>query len=157
ETIREYAREKLREAGEEPAALARFFDWAEQVAERAEDRGPGMQTAIASDELAAEEDNLRKALRWSIGELSAPDRGRHLAVMLWRRWLPTGRWSEGRAWLESALAAAPDAPASLRGRASRCLSALAQEQGDFEYARRLLETTLEAQRERAETSEIVFT
>jgi tetratricopeptide (TPR) repeat protein len=157
ETIREYAREKLSAAGEATEVHARFFAWCEAVAARAHGEGPGLGAALAADELGVEEDNLRAGLRWSIGERHEPERGLLLAIQLWRRWMPTGRWSEGRAWLEAALAAAPDAPAPVRARAVRCLSALAQEQGDFQYARTLLEATLAAQRERDETAEIIFT
>src|SRR5262249_7742547 len=65
ESLRQYAEEKLREAGEEDAVRRRHRDWYVALAERA---GPGLHgPALGAwlDRLEAEHANLRAALDWT--------------------------------------------------------------------------------------------
>ena len=67
ETIREYARERLRVAGEDSAVRERHFDWYLRLAERLEPSLlGGAQRKPALDLLEADHDNLRAALAWSL-------------------------------------------------------------------------------------------
>jgi len=154
ETIREYARERLRLSGHEPAALARHFDWSSALAQAA---GIGPTGGMSLERLDAERDNLRVALRWAIGERNEPVGGLTMSAALGRFWSPSGLWAEGRTWLEAALAAAPDAPPALRSIAVRHLSGLVQEQGDYAYAKTLLEAALAEQRDRGDAAEVLNT
>lgn len=80
--------------------------------------------------LAAEEANVRAALRW------AEDRGDtdallRLAGGIWLYWQAVGALAEGRRWLESGLAARPAAGAQPRMTALWALGWLAYHQGDL--------------------------
>jgi predicted ATPase/DNA-binding CsgD family transcriptional regulator len=107
ETIRDYAADRLAEAGESEAAadrhLGHFLALAESTA-AALDRGD--QDALLA-ELEREHDNLRAALAWG---LSRPDpaRGRRVAVALTRLWLVRGHAHTGLQLLRAAIDAAPD-------------------------------------------------
>ena len=110
ETIRQYARERLLEAGEIAAVRSRHRDWYVQVAETTAPQLRSAGQAAVLRRLRAEYDNLRVALEWCAGDPLGVGAGLRLAGALWRFWLLHGRWSEGRAWLETMLAAL-DAPA----------------------------------------------
>jgi predicted ATPase/class 3 adenylate cyclase len=101
-TIREYALEKLTEAGE-LAELARrhaafFADVAEHVAEPL--TGPDVLQVVAR--LDADYDNLRAAIRWSIDSGEAVSALRILG-WAWRFWYQGSHLAEGRAAVEEAL------------------------------------------------------
>jgi predicted ATPase len=137
-TIQEYALECLAASGEAEALRqqhAQFF------LELAEANGGDPQ-------LEAEHDNLRAALSWYLDSGNA-EHALRLATALWHMWYFRGYWSEGRGWLERALA-----PAQILGRtreralALRTTGRFAWAQGDFTGARTLLEESLAILRER---------
>jgi tetratricopeptide (TPR) repeat protein len=144
ETIRQYAGEKLVEAGEAAATRDRHRDWYVALAERAEPelRGAGQEEWL--QRLAAEHDNLRAALAWSLE--SDPGAGLRLAGNLWRFWAQRGYYAEGRYWVEAVLARASTAgsPEDQRARAWALAGAgnLAEEQGNRRAARAYLEESL---------------
>jgi predicted ATPase len=109
ETVREYAAELLERSGEAGRAAARHAEYFLALAEDAEPhlRGtPGQWL----DRLDVEHDNLRAALDRldAAGETQLLQR---LAGALWRYWYLRGHLSEGRRWLERAVAASDDATA----------------------------------------------
>lgn len=63
ETIREYARERLEESGEESAVFQRFGAWCVEQAERAKAKLSGPDQAHWLARLESEHDNFRHALR----------------------------------------------------------------------------------------------
>ena len=81
------------------------------------------------------------ALSWSL-EGSDPEPGLGLASALSTFWYMRGFWSEGRAWLEEALAGTPGNRAEARAKALRGLARLAVEQGDFGRAETSAEEAL---------------
>jgi predicted ATPase/DNA-binding SARP family transcriptional activator len=114
ETVRQYATEQLRAAGEEAAMRSRHSGW---YIEFAENRDPEVATSVVEvvpASLDVEHDNLRAALAWALAH--EPPTALRLAVALWRYWLARGLFAEGRQWLETVLAAVPD-PSVLRTRA----------------------------------------
>jgi predicted ATPase/class 3 adenylate cyclase len=124
ETIRQYARDRLAEAGEADEARGQHFAWVtELVADLGDAWGPDDEAA-----LRRELENVRAALDHA--RASPGDRLR-LAADLAGFWLASGLWQEGRAALASALAAAPE-PALERARALIGAAAIAREQGDFD-------------------------
>ncbi len=110
ETIREYARERLRAAGEEAVTARRHLARYTSVAEAAMDANvPDRAAAIGR--LDADHDNLRAALRTAL-EMGAedPDDGAadRLAAALGDYWMHGGHWSEGRSWCREVIAHRPE-------------------------------------------------
>ena len=127
ETIREYAAERLAASDEEGTLRARHAAFFAALGARAEIAFHGPEEVTWRRRLAADHDNLRAALAW--GADHDPQLALRLAGVLWRFWWahPT----EGRAWLERALAAGGDeAPAPARVKALAAASFLASYQGD---------------------------
>ncbi|MDQ2808093.1 MAG: tetratricopeptide repeat protein [Chloroflexota bacterium] len=126
-TLRQYAAEKLRAAGEltwtRDRHLAVFLELAEAAAPHLQ--GAAQTTWLAR--LEADHANLRLALEWALAEEDAPTALR-LSGALWRFWYAHSHLSEGRRWLEAALHAG-DAPAPLRAHALIGAGVLAYMQG----------------------------
>ena len=105
ETIREYALERLQESGEVDALQRRHADFFLGLAEHTEARLRSGEREAVSKQLEAEHDNLRAALAWS-QTANESETGLRLAGALYWFWYLSGHWSEGRGWLEAALARA---------------------------------------------------
>ena len=122
ETIRQFADQRLRDAGEKAARVRAHRDWYVAFAAA---HDPERAVGVVNDSpqaLEAEHDNLRAAL--STGLADDPAVALRLAVSLWRFWLARGHFSEGSRWLEATLAAAPERTGS---RAQALLAAAAME------------------------------
>ena len=109
ETVRQFAAGRLAAAGEETAVHARLLRWALEVARSAEAALPGAEWPRWSDQLSADQANIRAALSWALGG-AEPEAGRELAARLARWWIATGRYSDVGQFLTTA-AAVPAAAA----------------------------------------------
>ncbi|MFN2590149.1 MAG: adenylate/guanylate cyclase domain-containing protein [Actinomycetota bacterium] len=113
ETIREFAAERLAEAGEDEISRrhARYF---QALAERAEAEFVGPDDHVWLDRFEREHDNVRAALRWAISNGEA-EIGLILGGSIWRFWFQRGHLREGYAWMEELLQMpnATDHPAAL--------------------------------------------
>ncbi len=116
ETVRQYGRDKLLEAEEAPEARTRHRDFFMALAEDAEPHLRGAEAVTWLDRLETEYDNLRAALDWSL-ESGQTEAALRIAGALWWYWVRRGHWSEGRGWLERALAEAKGASSSARAKA----------------------------------------
>ena len=119
ETVRQYATERLRAAGEESRIRNRHCAWCVEFAEA---RDPEVSTSVVDvlpASLDVEHDNLRVALAWAVGH--EPPAALRLAVALWRYWLARSFFAEGSQWLEAVLAAVPE-PSLVRARALLALA-----------------------------------
>ncbi len=103
ETIRQYAREKLFEAGEAESVRAQQLAFFLTVAEEAEPYLRASEQLTWLARLDLEHDNLRAALKWASGS-GALEAGLQLAGSLARFWYLRGFWKEGREWLRLLLA-----------------------------------------------------
>ena len=108
ETVREFGLEQLAVAGEEIMARDRHLAWYLALAEQAAPQLRGPEQAQWLARLRVEHDNLRAALCWA-GEQGEGELGLRLAGSLSRFWQTQGHFSEGRGWLEAALACAAQA------------------------------------------------
>jgi non-specific serine/threonine protein kinase len=142
ETVRQYSLDRLMESEEAADVRRRHRDWFLGLAERAEPelRGPGLVTSL--ERLETEHDNLRAALEWSRTEEGGAEAGLRLAGALYWFWFLRGYWSDGRQWLEVALAGSGDAPSYARPKVLRGAAHLAWRQGDLERATALCEQGL---------------
>ncbi|HUS17830.1 MAG TPA: tetratricopeptide repeat protein, partial [Chloroflexia bacterium] len=116
ETIRQYAREKLAATDEASHVRAQHRAWCVALAEEAEEQLRGPNQAHWRQVLEREHDNLRAALEWDQADPDGGESGLRLAGALWRFWLLHDHWSEGRGWLEAALARAGP-PSAARAKA----------------------------------------
>ena len=131
ETIRQYADEKLVQAGEAAEAVRRRHrDWYLDLAERAVDGMEGADQKQWLDRLELEHDNLRAALTWSAASPHGSDALLPLAGLLGRFWQARSYSSEGIAWLEMALAQSETTPSSARARALNWLGVLEVSNGN---------------------------
>jgi predicted ATPase/DNA-binding SARP family transcriptional activator/DNA-binding CsgD family transcriptional regulator len=149
EPIRQYARERLEQSGESEAVRRRHAAFFLALAEEAE---PGLQRSQQVTwlkRLETEHPNLRVALAWSL-DGGEPETGLRLAGALWRFWDTHGHLSEGRRWLETALARCEAPPASARTKALRGAGALAWAQGDLNRAEQCFEECLAVHRRRGD-------
>lgn len=140
DTVRAYAGEKLAVARETPAVRDRHAAWYRGLAEQAELHLDAPDRRWM-DRLEAEHENIRAALDATVTPGGGEDALR-FAAALQRFWHIRGYWTEGRRWLEAALAASPGAPPALRAKALGRTAMLAQRQGDYRRARALAEDGL---------------
>jgi len=102
ETVRQYALEKLGESGEADAVRARHRDHYTGLAALIDTRGRdghGWRVEQAETEI----DNLRAAFAWSRNNCDI-ELAMRLASSLQPLWMTWGRFREGRAWFDTALA-----------------------------------------------------
>jgi|SRR5579859_98944 len=142
ETIREYALERLVAHGESESMRRKHMVYFRRVAQEADPQFSSPARAVWVETLKADQDNFRAALQWAreSGDALA---GLQLAGALWLFWYALGSLSEGRGWMESALAQAVtlDAPAA-RAKVLLAGGNLAWFQSDYGVARALLEEGL---------------
>jgi predicted ATPase/class 3 adenylate cyclase len=153
ETIREYALERLAASGEEHATRQQHAAFYLVLAEAAEPELRGAQEERWRRQLLTEHDNLYAALGW-YRERGEIERFARMAAALWRFWWSAGLWSEGRGWLEQALAHRDALPATRRAKVLLGTGRLSCALGDFELAHALLNESLALFREIGDMREI---
>ncbi len=153
ESVREYARNRLTESGEEKAFQARHLHFFLGLAEEAEPHLTRREQAVWLNRLEDEHDNLRAA---SSALMESGIRLR-LALSLWRFWAMRGYLSEGAAWLSDALSTSSEISPAVRAKALLGLGVLAARQGDFGTARQHLEMSLHLRREQNDQQGIADT
>jgi predicted ATPase len=144
ETIREYAGELLEASAEAEgirrAHAAHYLRFAEAAAAGLAASGQAKWRTT----LEADHDNLRAALRFSLDAGDAATALQFCAA-LWRFWFERGYLSEGRLWLDEALAA-PSEASPTRARALSGNGVLAHYQGDYDRSELLCQAALELSR-----------
>jgi predicted ATPase/DNA-binding response OmpR family regulator len=145
ETIREYAQERLALSGEEPALQQAHAAYYLHLAEQAEPELKGAQQVRWLERLERAHNNLRAALAWSI-QSEQREMTMRFCVALYRFWYTRGHFSEGRRWLESALAQPEGVSLAARARALCGAGVLAFSQDDYEQAHDYFAESLRLQR-----------
>jgi predicted ATPase/class 3 adenylate cyclase len=142
ETVHEYAREKLEQNGEAEAIERAHAEFFLALAEEAKLELKGANQLEWLERLEAEHDNMRAALSWAL-EQSEAELALGLGGALWGFWSIRGHNSEGRRWLEEALAAEGRGSPESRAMALAGVGMLAWEQGDLDRAEEACEEGLE--------------
>jgi tetratricopeptide (TPR) repeat protein len=150
ETIREYALERLSQAGHLDDTRRRHAEYYAAFAERAQEQLSGPAQLASLDRLEAEHDNLRAALSWSLGTRAADPAGDQeravtglrLVQALGLFWYQHGHATEGRRWLERAIELASDAAGAPLARVAHWLGMLLLQQGELDAALALFERSL---------------
>ncbi len=155
-TIREYGLERLTESGEAVDIQRKHADYFLAMAGQAESKIRSGQRDTGLRELEMEHDNLRAALAWSQAA-DKGDLGLQLAGALSWFWYLNGHWSEGRGWLEGALArASADAPAAARAKALFGIGMMAAFQYDGSVALRSLADSIALYRQVADKAGLAY-
>lgn len=141
ESTRAYALEKLAETGERHRLLRRHAQWVGDFSELAYAQNWELPLERWAPPVEAEQDNIRAALAWAIGERGDPVLGATIAGALigfWYRRPVVG--IEGRRWVEAALALVDEAAhLFLVARLHFTLALISSGEKSLESARRALE------------------
>ncbi|MFL5641023.1 MAG: ATP-binding protein [Chloroflexota bacterium] len=147
ETVREYARGRLVEAGEGETTLRRHRDLFLALADRASPaffHGPEPVDWLRR--LDDDHEDVRAALEWCLDQPGEARSGLRIAAGLWRYWEIRGHLTEGRGWLERMLQAVGEEVSALRADALTGAANLAFMQGDLRAAASHQSASLELQR-----------
>jgi hypothetical protein len=106
ETMRQYANEKLVEAGESEKLRDRHLEYYLELAENAEPHLIRPEQLEWLDRLEADLENLRRALEWTLGK-EAAEPSLRLCAALGMFWDLHCYWKEGFQWLERVLTELP--------------------------------------------------
>jgi predicted ATPase/serine/threonine protein kinase/DNA-binding CsgD family transcriptional regulator len=152
-TIREYGLETLASRGElertRRAHVAHYL----ALAKRAELELRGPQQGAWLERLEREHDNLRAVLQWSLEQAGDEEVGQHREIALrfggalHMFWWTHGHWSEGRNFLEQALAVCEGVAAPVRAKALYAAANLTFVQSNYERTEALAEESLALYRE----------
>jgi predicted ATPase len=144
--IRDYARERLRESGEETAVRTRHAAWFADFSEKAAPELLKKDQAPWLDALVREADNFRAALTWAI-EARDAELALRITASLWRMMEIRGYYREGVQRLEQALAMPQgNNVAALRAKTLSGLGMLTYRQGDMETAERYFSECLKLEK-----------
>ncbi|MBS1704581.1 MAG: tetratricopeptide repeat protein [Armatimonadetes bacterium] len=135
ETVRQYANEKLFDGDEGPELRNKHCDYYKELAAEGESKIGGSDQTRWLDLLHEEADNFRSALEWSFGDPEKSDQTLLFAKSLGRFWEIRGFFSEGAAFLDRAIQAAPETMEDLIMRALNQAGNIRLSQGDYEGAR----------------------
>ena len=137
--IREFALEQLQIKSEAEDAAMRHADYFVGLAERGEPELHDRNQLEWLERLEADHDNMRAALRWCVDRSDAERTLRMSGALGWF-WSVRGYFSEGRTWLEEALALPfTDELKPARAKALLLAGVLAYRQSNPTLARSLLE------------------
>src|SRR5258708_6914664 len=165
ETIREYGLEALDASGEMASTRRAHARYYLRLAEDAEVESGGPRQGVWLDRLEREYENLRAALSWSLeqaGNEEAAEVARsmetalQLGGALGRFWVVHGHLSEGRTYLERALAAHEGTEPSVQAKALIYAAELDFIQSDYDRAEPLFQESLALYRELEDQHGIAF-
>ena len=163
ETVRQYAVERLTEAGERAALEAHHALYYLALIEGAAphlfggEEIPGLVARIGADN-----DNLRAATAWAIREKSRATIALRFADALFWYWYGAtmgsgaGLFHEGKRFVSAALANAGECDPGLRGRALASCGLIGLAQGEYEPASKAFEESLALLRVHGDVKSVIF-
>ncbi|MBC8162258.1 MAG: tetratricopeptide repeat protein [Roseiflexaceae bacterium] len=154
ETIHLYAVEQLASSGEQLLLAEHHASYFCELVEHAKPGLQGLDRRVWLGRLDQEYANIRSALDWSFQHNRLDLAGR-MAAELWPYWYGRGLISEGRTWLEQALASAEVAPPPLHAKLLHGAGTLAMVQGEYARAQELLDQSLELGRAHGDLRHVI--
>src|SRR5215217_2293216 len=142
ETIHEFAREKLEQSAETQEIKRVHAQYFLTLAEKAYPELKGPDQLEWLKRLEVEHDNMWAALSWAL-ERKEAEVALKLGGALWWFWSVRDYYSEGRRWLEEALAIEGRVSPEVRAMALAGVGSLALDQGDLDRAKEACEEGLE--------------
>src|SRR2546423_203545 len=159
ETIREYGLEVLASGGEAEATREAHASYYLALAEQAELELSSPQQISWFERLEREHDNLRAAMQWLL-EQGMTGQSMEMALRLGGAlhafWVIRGHYSEGRTFLERALAARQGVATTVQAKALSTAALLAINQSDTDRAEVLCEESLSLWQELGDTTGIAL-
>ena len=152
EVVREYALEVLEKNGGREIAQERHADFFTALAEQAEPHFFGEKAADWLDRLEADHDNLRSVLAWAL--TNDRERISKLAGSLRSFWVLHNHLTEGRKWLQLALAESERVAGPPEFKLLHGLGQMAMYAGDIEKAVEIHEQGLAAARAADDTRQV---
>ena len=154
ETIRQFALEQLEMSQETVMTRQRHAIWLADLAATSRLALDTEAEGVWYDRLETEHDNFRAALNWTF------ERGDgllclRLAAALRSFWFGRGYLSEGRSWLDRAVAMEGDVPFRLWAEAMSGAGTFAYHQGDWHSAQQCADRVLTAARTNAHAESIL--
>ena len=146
EPLRQYARERLEESGEDQAIKRTHAQYFLALAEEAEPKLWESGDKAWFGRLEKEHDNMRAALSWTLEHGEAELALRLGGALRWF-WRARGYYGEGRRWLERALCEEGRTSAGARAKALDGVGWLASEQHDIDRVQAAAEEGLELSEE----------
>jgi predicted ATPase/class 3 adenylate cyclase len=148
ETIREYAAERLEEAGEGESLRRRHAEYLLALTAGARDKpqGSAIVSAAGFRLLEEEQENLRDALAW-IEQTGWLEAQLDLLSRIWHYWIVRGGPQEGLRWAESALARCEGEESERRAKTLHAAVGFALRVGDLDAARRYADEGLRIRRQ----------
>ncbi|HSL45732.1 MAG TPA: helix-turn-helix domain-containing protein [Anaerolineales bacterium] len=143
ETIRQYAREKVIEGGDDEAVREKHLAYFVKLVEQAEPELYRSDQVFWFKKLDNELDNFRKALKWAL--ITNVPAGLRIAAVPWRFWQRRNTLRELGNWLRTLLERYPEHD-SLRAQALIAYGVYIMRSGDFIEARRAFEQGLQLAR-----------
>ncbi|MGW4335900.1 protein kinase domain-containing protein [Rhodococcus koreensis] len=134
ETLREYGRDKMQETYRYEILRRRHRDWFQQLAVRAEAEWISARQVAWIARLEREQPNLREAMEFCLTEPGEAEAGLQIAAALYQFWFARGLLSEGRHWLDRALACHGGEPTRARLGVLYASTVLSGMQGDLPAA-----------------------
>ena len=166
ETIREYGQEVLAASGEMEATQYAHATYYLRLIEVAERELEGPQQIVWLERLEHDYDNIRAAMRWSLEQARAEEPGNSIVNggslamrfggALQRFWIIRGHVTEGRTFMEEALACSSGIAGPVRAKALKAAARLALVQGDYQRGEVLCEESLVLYRELGDTAGEAF-
>jgi predicted ATPase/DNA-binding CsgD family transcriptional regulator len=151
ETIREYGLEALASSGERECTRRAHAHYYLRLVEEVEPKPGEPEQAAWLERWEREHDNLRAAMQWSLERGEGGEMALRFGVALRSFWVIRGHWSEGRTFLERALAASEGPMIGVRAKALEVAASLAIYQGDHERGEALCQEGLAQCRARGDT------
>ncbi len=142
-TIQEFALERLAESDEQDSLFRQLATYLLSLHEHILPLLVGEQRKQWLLQLEAEQENVRSVLQWACQQ-AHKEFALQLSGLFWSLWETRGSLSEGRSWLENALQGSDPSGERLmlHAQALHGLGSLAAAQGDYEYAKAVLTTSL---------------
>ncbi|MBP2327576.1 putative ATPase/DNA-binding NarL/FixJ family response regulator [Kibdelosporangium banguiense] len=151
ETLQQYGQNELRQAGQQDRLRRRHADWYLHLAEQGEREWFGRDQAAWLRRLRLEHANLRLALEFHLTRPGQTQAGLRLAAALSFYWGHSAALTEGRQWLDRALALHAE-PSRHRAKALCAIGFIASHQGHLQAAVRWLEEAQELARQVGDAS-----
>lgn len=142
ETIQKYCRERLMENYEFEIFMQKHAEYFLKLGSQSYGKMWGTEQSLWLSLLDEDYDDLRSALTWFSQAAGNEENLLQMAGSLWRYWEIRGHITEGRGWLETALAKNEKSPTFLRANGLGGAGVLARQQGDYIRAKVLHEQSL---------------